>query len=111
MKLPSTGRRGFLKSALAIVAGSALAPMLAAAADLPRLVESDPAAKALGYVEHAAKLDPAKEPTFQKGRQCSGCALYQAAQEKGGYAPCAAFPGKQVSAKGWCRAFTPKPAA
>ncbi len=76
---------------------------------MPHLAESDPAAKALGYVEDATKLDPAKETTYKKGSKCSGCALYQVAQAQGGYAPCAAFPGKAVNANGWCRAFAAKP--
>ena len=102
-------RRRFLGS---LIAGAALGatadPLFAADAALPHLPEDDPAAKGLGYVESAAKA--AKDPVYKKGSACSGCALYQAAQEKGGYAPCAAFPGKAVSKNGWCKAFAAKPA-
>lgn len=100
-------RRTFLK----FLAGAAALPFAGrafAAAALPHLAASDPAAKNLGYVESAAGLDPAREPTYQKGRTCSGCQLYQAAQAAGGYAPCLAFPGKAVNANGWCRAYAPK---
>jgi hypothetical protein len=102
-------RRKFLRDlAAGFVALSFVesAPSLAAA--VPHLAESDANAKALGYVENAAKLDPAKEANFKKGSHCASCSLYQAAQAAGGYAPCAAFPGKSVNANGWCRAFAAK---
>ena len=106
----STSRRDFIRS-LAI--GIAVLPWAksfgaTAAPALPHLAVTDPAAKSLGYVENAAKLDPAKESAFKKGSKCSACALFQAAQASGGYAPCAAFPGKAVNANGWCRAFAAK---
>lgn len=104
-------RRAVLRG---LVAGLAAVPALrvgSAAAQAPaKLAETDPTAKALGYVEDAAKVDSAKEAAYKKGSRCEGCALYQAAQAKDGYAPCAAFPGKTVAAKGWCRAFAPRPA-
>ena len=81
-----------------------------AAASTPHLALDDASAKSLGYTENAARIDPAKEGTFKKGSKCENCALYQAAQAQGGYAPCAAFPGKAVKASGWCRAFAPKAA-
>ncbi len=106
-----TTRRLFLKTILATAAAGALpVSFLAQAADLPKLAEDDPSAKALGYLANAAKLDSSKEAAFKKGSTCAGCALYQAAQEKGGFAPCAAFPGKTVSKSGWCRAWAAKPA-
>lgn len=109
MNTVSSSRRRFL---LGLAAAATLTPMLrpgqAAAADVPHLAESDASAKALGYVENAAKLDATKEATFKKGSHCAGCALYQAAQAAGGYAPCAAFPGKAVNANGWCRAYSAK---
>lgn len=107
----SNSRRKFLRGLAVGVAALPLAKSfdaLAAAPALPHLAESDAAAKGLGYVENAAKLDPAKETVYKKGSKCAGCALYQAAQASGGYAPCAAFPGKSVNANGWCRAFAPK---
>lgn len=104
-------RRRILKGVLATAALAALSTGLPArAADPPKLTEDDPAAKALGYVASAGKLDSAKEPTFRKGSSCGNCVLYQVAQEKGGFAPCAAFPGKTVSKAGWCRAWAAKPA-
>lgn len=101
-------RRRFLQLALASAAGLTLVNHASASAALPHLAVDDPTAKALGYVENAAKVDPAKEAAFKKGTNCASCALYTAAQAEGGYAPCAAFPGKAVAAKGWCRAYAPK---
>ena len=104
----SSSRRRFL---MGLAGAATLAPLLRsqiASAAAPHLAEADASAKALGYVENAAKLDPAKEATFKKGSHCAGCALYQAAQAAGGYAPCAAFPGKVVNANGWCRAYAAK---
>ena len=104
-------RRRFLKGVIATTALTALSGGLPAhAAEAPKLAEDDPTAKAMGYVAHAGKLDPAKEPTFKKGSTCASCALYQTAQDKGGFAPCAAFPGKVVSKAGWCRAWAARPA-
>jgi hypothetical protein len=89
-------------------AGAALPTLAYAAEAMPKLDQADPLAKALGYVESAGTIDPSKEATFTKGRTCAGCALYQGAQAHAGYAPCAAVPGKSVSAAGWCRAFAAK---
>jgi hypothetical protein len=74
------------------------------AADLPRLEVNDPAAKALGYVENAALVDPKKYPGFSKGSNCENCLKLQGA---GGaaYRPCELFPGKSVAASGWCNGW------
>ncbi|WP_049621442.1 high-potential iron-sulfur protein [Frateuria defendens] len=99
-------RRRFLKAAagtaaVAVVAGSL--PRFARAADLPHVSESDPTAKALGYVEDAGKSgNPKRKP----GDVCSNCQFYSAGS--GGYGPCQLFPGKSVNAKGWCVSHTPK---
>jgi hypothetical protein len=101
-------RRAFLASA----AGLAAIPLVsftsrpAQAADLPHLSPTDPSAKALAYVEDASGMTPAKDAMYKPGSHCANCALFQSAQAKGGYAPCAAFPGKAVSAKGWCHAWS-----
>lgn len=99
-----TTRRNFLAaipaSALALGLGSANA---AAAV----LSETDPAAAALGYKADASKVDTKKYPTFVVGRQCSGCQLY-AGKASDPSAPCGAFGGKLVSAKGWCVAWAKK---
>lgn len=103
-------RRNFLRG---VLLGAATLPLirstdLFAADALPHLETTDPTAKALGYTEDASKIDPAKEAAFKKGSTCANCNLYVTAQEKNGYAPCSAFPGKSVAAKGWCRAWVAK---
>lgn len=78
----------------------------AAASDLPVLANDDPTAKALGYVQDASTVDPAKYPRYADGQACSNCALYM-----GGDAPqgaCSIFPGKAVMAGGWCSVYAPK---
>jgi hypothetical protein len=101
-------RRRFLK----LVAGSAAAavvvgglPRMARADDLPHLSEADPTAKALGYVEDATVT---KDPKHKAGDMCSNCQFYSGGAT--GFGPCQLFPGKAVSAKGWCISHTLKKA-
>ena len=99
-------RRRFLKLA-AGAAAAALAvgslPRLARAADAPHVAESDPTAKALGYVADAGTT---KDPKHKAGDVCANCQFYSGASS--GFGPCQLFPGKAVSAKGWCVSHTPK---
>lgn len=93
-------RRRFLKiaagtAAAAVVVGTL--PRLARAADLPHVSESDPTAKALGYVEDASTT---KDPKHKAGDNCANCQFYSGGAT--GYGPCQLFPGKSVAAKGWC---------
>ncbi|OOG47059.1 high-potential iron-sulfur protein [Rhodanobacter sp. C01] len=101
-------RRRFLKivagsAAVAVVAGGL--PRLVRAADLPPVTETDPTAKALGYVEDASKSVNARH---KAGDDCSNCQFYSGAAT--GRGPCQLFPGKSVNAKGWCVSHTPKKA-
>ena len=108
---PTTISRRTLLRGLAT--GLAALPVLhvgAASAQDAALSTDDPTAKALGYVTDASAIAEGSEAAYKPGSTCAGCALYQAAQEKDGHAPCAAFPGKVVAAAGWCRAFAAKPA-
>jgi hypothetical protein len=105
-------RRSFI--ALAGVAGAAvlagIRPALTqaqAGAELPHLAESDPTAKALGYVEDAGKVDKTKYPAFKPGAQCAGCNFFKG-KAGDAYGPCQIFPGKAVAAKGWCASHSPK---
>ncbi|MBD8900234.1 high-potential iron-sulfur protein [Rhodanobacter sp. DHG33] len=100
-------RRRFLKlaagtTAAAAVLGGAL-PRLARAADLPHVSDADQTAKALGYVEDASKTT---DPKHKAGDSCANCQFYSGGAT--GYGPCALFPGKAVSAKGWCVSHSPK---
>lgn len=98
-------RRKFLLAASIVAGGSIVGrPILAQAV---RIEESDPQAKALGYVHSAAKVDQAKYPKFAAGQNCANCALYQAAGSDG-WGGCAIFGNKQVNARGWCGAWVKK---
>lgn len=93
-------RRRFLKIAAGTAAAAAVIgtlPRIARAADLPHVSESDPTAKALGYVEDASTT---KDPKHKAGANCSNCQFYSGGPT--GFGPCQLFPGKAVSAKGWC---------
>ncbi|MDE2307451.1 MAG: high-potential iron-sulfur protein [Xanthomonadaceae bacterium] len=101
-------RRRFLKVAAGTTVAVAVmggVPRFAEAADLPPLSESDPTAKALGYVEDASKTT---NPKHTAGADCANCQFYTGAST--GRGPCRLFPGKSVNAKGWCISHTPKQA-
>jgi hypothetical protein len=101
-------RRRFLKAAVGTAAAAVAIgslPRLARAADLPHLAETDPTAKALGYVEDASKTTDAKH---KAGDDCANCQFYSGGAT--GYGPCQLFPGKSVSAKGWCVSHSTKKA-
>lgn len=106
---PAPTRRLWLLSAPALALGVwALSPRRAQA-QMPAglLEESDPGAQGLAYRADAAKVDPAKNPSYQPGQTCANCSLYagDAGQPQGG---CALFYGKEVAAAGWCNAWERK---
>jgi hypothetical protein len=99
-------RRRFLKMAAGTTAAALIVggmPRLARSADLPHLSESDPTAKALGYVEDASKTTNAKH---KAGDSCANCQFFSGGSSA--YGPCQLFPGKAVNAKGWCVSHTVK---
>jgi len=73
------------------------------------LDEKDPQAVALGYVEDSSRADEKKFPNHAAAQNCASCALGQFRTGES-YANCTLFPGKQVSAKGWCSAFVKRAA-
>ena len=90
-----TTRREFLFRVVPAVGALALVASRAQAA--PQLGEQEPVAQALGYVTDTRRADQAKYPQHSNAQTCANCQLYGA----GG--SCSAFPGKTVSANGWCR--------
>jgi hypothetical protein len=104
-------RRGFVSAAAVAVPVAAIFASRDAAAQAakPKLDVNDPVAKALMYVEDAAKVDKAKAPNFKPGQNCANCAQVPAGST-GDWLGCNAFPGKLVAAKGWCSAWVAKPA-
>ena len=119
-KKPEVSRRRFLAQAAiavpagavllnAALAGTAAAQAPAAKAALPKLDVNDPTAKALLYVEDAAKVDR-KNPLaarYTPDQKCSSCSQLQG-KAGDAYRPCAIFPGKLVAAKGWCSVWAKK---
>ena len=103
--LRSLARRRLLQSlALSVpLAALGMKPRArAAAAAAPLLAASSPEARAVKYVEDAARASGASP-----GSTCANCALYQgAAGSKQG--PCQIFPGKDVKAGGWCTSWAPQ---
>ncbi|WP_413110319.1 high-potential iron-sulfur protein [Thaumasiovibrio sp. DFM-14] len=95
-----TSRRQFLKltvgGVIAVSAGDSLIGR--AHADTPKLEESDAQASALKYVHQSDR----------GGKNCNNCALLQG-NSGDEWRPCAIFPGKLVSANGWCTAWVAKP--
>lgn len=87
--------------------GMALAPIAAAlrqaragdAASLPLLSVDAPDAKAVKYVENAQQ---AKDKVPDSS--CANCGLYQGASGST-QGPCQLFPGKAVTAAGWCSSW------
>jgi hypothetical protein len=81
------------------------APGEAPGAEPPRLDVKDPAAVALGYVEHASQIDAKKTPGYVPGSNCENCLQLQGVAGNN-YRPCSLFPGKLVSVSGWCTGWT-----
>jgi hypothetical protein len=65
---------------------------------LPLIAESDPAAKAVKYVEDAKKAKEAGS------NNCANCSLY-GGKDGSVQGPCQIFKGKAVKAAGWCNAW------
>lgn len=72
---------------------------------LQKLDIHDPAAVALGYVENASRVDTGKFPHFVPGSSCENCLQLQG-KPGDHYRPCSLFPGKLVSASGWCSGWS-----
>ncbi len=97
----SFGRRFLIGTALLLGAATVAPWRRARGADPVKLDVKDPAASALGYVEHASDVDVKKFPTYVKGSTCENCLQLQGTAGNN-YRPCGLFPGKLVSVSGWC---------
>jgi hypothetical protein len=106
----SSSRRDFVVSVSTMVGSAVLAGPLtavAAASALPHLTAQDPQAQALHYTEDASKIDASKDPSHTAGAKCANCKLYQGANGAP-LGPCLLYPGKAVSADGWCMGYQKK---
>ena len=100
-------RRSFVLQLAAVTAGTAGVPRSALTQETPRLDERNPAAIALRYVHDATRADSIKSPTYRPGQTCVNC-LWVQGEEGVAWRPCAKFPGKLVSAAGWCNVWVAK---
>jgi hypothetical protein len=83
-----------------------LAAMDVTHAQASLLLESNPQASALGYKADASKIESVQFPKYAAGQKCAACQMFRAKQPDTAPGSCAIFPGKLVSAEGWCNAFT-----
>ncbi|MFC5519365.1 high-potential iron-sulfur protein [Polaromonas jejuensis] len=74
-------------------------------AEASMLMESYPQASALGYRTDASKVDSSSFPKYVAGQKCGQCQLFRAREAGAAVGSCAIYPGKLVSAEGWCNAF------
>lgn len=100
--------KGIALGAGTILAVGATRARAAEAAALPHVAVSDPVAVALSYHDSARTVDAAKFPNYKAGQQCSNC-LQLTGKEGDAWRPCNLFPGKLVSAGGWCKVYVKKP--
>jgi hypothetical protein len=98
-------RRSFAIQSLLGTAGLVAADVTHAQASM--LLESHPQASTLGYRVDASKVDRANFPKYVPGQKCAECQMFRA-QLGTAVGSCAIYPGKLVSAEGWCNAFIQK---
>lgn len=79
----------------------------AAQGELPRLDEKDKMAVAFAYVADAKKVDKVKNPTYKPAQVCTTCSQLTG-KDGAAWRPCKIFPGKAVSAVGWCKVWVKK---
>lgn len=85
----------------------AAAPAAPAGGALPHVQATDPLAVALSYHESAKTVEAAKFPMYKPEQKCSNC-LQLKGTEGDAWRPCNLFPGKLVSAEGWCKVYIKK---
>lgn len=81
----------------------------AAGAALPVLSPTEPAAKALGYVEDTKKVDAKANPNHKAAQHCGNCLQWADKNRKAPLAKCNLFPGKLVKNPGWCKVWVQAP--
>lgn len=93
-------RRKFVGASVAVLATGSLGLLssrFAHAADMPHVDPEAAQPKALKYV-HESTVN---------GSKCANCQLYSG-EAGADWGPCGIFPGQQVSANGWCSAWSKK---
>ena len=107
---PTRSRRSLLLAAASASVGILFDCRLARANQTPGpyLDGTDPRAQALHYVQDANTVDPKTNRLFKPGSSCSNC-LQSHGKAGEAWRPCSIFPGKLVSANGWCQAWMRNP--
>ncbi len=106
--LSKIARRKFIQLSAVVAAGCLASPdRKVFAQDLPHLTEDDAMANAMKYTHDASTVDPATRTNPAVEQDCANCALIQG-NDGDEWRPCQIFPGKAVSAKGWCSVWAPK---
>ena len=101
-------RRQFLQlSAVAAAGCLAGTSRVAVAQDMPKVSEDDPMAKGMRYTHDASTVDPSTRANPAPDQDGANCALVQG-NDGDEWRPCQIFPGKLVSANGWCSVWAPK---
>ncbi|MCU0758118.1 MAG: high-potential iron-sulfur protein [Steroidobacteraceae bacterium] len=102
---------GQAKPAAAPAAGAKPAAPAAggSAGALPLLNPTEPAAKALGYIEDSKKVDAKANPTWKPEQRCNNCLQWADKNRKAPTSRCNLFPGKMVKAEGWCKVWVKAP--
>ncbi|MEY2722077.1 MAG: hypothetical protein RL597_1522 [Pseudomonadota bacterium] len=113
MKSDKLSRRQVLGATVlglpAIPVETAFAQAKPAAGALPVLSPSEPAAKALGYVEDTKKVDKKANPNHKPEQHCGNCLQWADKDRKAALAKCNLFPGKLVKNPGWCKVWVKAP--
>jgi hypothetical protein len=106
--LSKIARRKFIQLSAVAAAGYLASPSREAVAqDLPHLTEDDAMAGAMKYTHDASTVDAGSRTNPAAEQNCANCALVQG-NDGDEWRPCQIFPGKAVSAKGWCSVWAPK---
>jgi len=101
-------RRRLLTGALAGLAAVPAATLIARDARAATEVsETEEAAKSVGYVTDAKRVNAATNPTYKPGQTCANCFQYTGAAGSA-VGPCRIFPNKTVKAAGWCKVWVPQ---
>jgi len=100
-------------TAVAVISAQALASPAPAAGALKLVAETDPTAKALGYVHDpvASKSQrPDKQGVKGADQVCINCQLYtkQGEIDKAEVGKCTMIMGGSVKGKGWCKSWMKK---
>jgi hypothetical protein len=111
-KPPQLSRRRatgiLLASTTLLPLSSLLRSTTAGAQELPPVAPDDPTAVALKYVEDATKAERPEKTGIPGAEQtCANCQFVQG-NDGDARRPCLLFPGKSVSANGWCMSWAKK---